>query len=232
MGEPFFQHLLLLFLLMCGPIQHPLCEPTGIFGLALLIVGEPILPASLPFLIMGEPILIIGEPPATSLLLFITELMFDLTPGDAPAAPVDEVSTAFLHLFMSEPGIGLNPDEAPVSLPFLIMGGPILIMGEPIHRLPGPIFGPTPGDAPAVTPLLSELVLCLCEPIVGLALLLLGEPIDPDEPAEQDFSTLGTLPRGVDKGEEEEEAVCPAPNSMPEPGRPGPWPTPGRSLNK
>ena len=61
MGEPIrIQHLLLLFLLMHGPIQHLLCKP--IFGLALLIVGEPILHVSPPFSVMGEPFLIMGKP--------------------------------------------------------------------------------------------------------------------------------------------------------------------------
>ncbi len=133
MGEPFcIQHMLLLFLLMCGPIQHLLCKP--IFGLALLIVSEPILHASPPFLVMGEPFLIMGEP-----FLILGEPISSPIPGDAPAtqaaeAPVapsfvlpellEVASAAFLHLYMREPATGLIPGVAPASPTFLFMCEP------------------------------------------------------------------------------------------------------------
>ncbi len=75
-GKPIcMQHLLLLFLLMCGPFQHLLCKP--IFGLQLSVVGEPILP-------VDEPAFQTEEAPVAS-LLFMSEPIFDLIPGDALA---------------------------------------------------------------------------------------------------------------------------------------------------
>ncbi len=161
-------------------------------------MGKPFLILGEPFLVMGEPILIMGEPPAASLLLFITEPMFDLTPGDAPAAPMEEVSTTFLHLFVSEPGIGLSPGQAPASL-FLALCEPFLFMGGPIQRL---LVGQAPPASPAflfmcapAASLLSEPMLELFKPVFGLAFLFVGEPrigLHPVEaPASLPFLIMG-----------------------------------------
>ena len=148
------------FLSMSEPIIF-MCEP--ISG------STPSDAPAIPFLSMGEPIIFMSEPisgsapwdaPAVPFLSVGEPIIFMC----APASPI-EVSTTSLHLFVSEPIIGLNPGGSPASLLILIMGEPILFFGEPILVIGEPVL------LWANPSILSEAIqLLLCEPINGLRL--------------------------------------------------------------
>ena len=143
---------------------------------------------------------LLGVASAAFLHLYVSEPATGLIPGVAPASPTFLfMCEPFQHLifelsflFMCEPILHLlcKPmfGEAPASLPFLVMGEPILVMDKPIFI--------TFGEAPALHLILAmgKPILVMGEPILisfgeapaSLPILVMGEPIlNMDEPIQR-----------------------------------------------